>query len=303
MRWQRMDAAIALELDDIPQDRGTSAIAAESLNRPWPLTGATAFREITRTPPTKSLAEAGKDTKVKDQFAASATASARASVRYPLGDRPYTARSLTLNEVRAGDIHSFASPKEGRLVRVEGLAHIALALFLEIDANITAFTERPRHLIVGDSSYEMSYWCRLRSGEEQMLMVLSGASRGAQRATRRQHREAEALQEAARAAHLPLHFVHEADLLSQSDRLALAYRILPDVQNATRMINRGLLADEIITLCSRHERLRFSHIASALDSYEPADVQCVVAYLLHTGALVSDATNRLLRNTHLELAP
>jgi hypothetical protein len=246
---------------------------------------------------------ASKDLIMKDFSTASDTAAARIGVRYPLGDRPYTARALTLPEVRAGDIHSFHSPKEGRLVRVDGLAHIAQALLLELNSDITAFTERPRQLTVGGASYELSFWCRLRSGEERMLLVVSGAVHGAQRATRRQHREAEALLDAARAAHIPLQFVHEADLLAQPERLALAYRLLPDVQAAARLAHRGLLEDEIIAVCRRHQRLRFAQLAGALGNYVPADVQCVVAYLLHTGALLSDASDRLLRSTHLEVTP
>lgn len=230
-------------------------------------------------------------------------AAARTGVRYPLGDRPYTARALTLPEVRAGDIHSFHSPKEGRLVRVDGLAHIAQALLLELNPDITAYTERPRQLTIGTASYELSFWCRLRRGEERMLLVVPGTVQGAQRAARRQHREAEALLEAARAAYLPLQFVHEADLLAQPERVALAYRLLPDVQAAVRLANRGLLEDEIVAACRRHQRLRFAQLTGALGNYLPADVQCVVAYLLHTGALVSDASDRLLRSTCLEVAP
>ena len=247
---------------------------------------------------------ASKDLIMNDISSATGRAVARIGVRYPLGDRPYSARELTLPEVRAGDIHSFCSPKEGgRLVRVDGLARIAQALLLELNPDITAYTPRPRLLTVGDARYELCFWCSLRSGEEKMLLVVPGMVHGAQRATRRQHREAEALLDAARAAHLPLQFVHEADLLAQPERVALAYRLLPDVQTAARLANRGLLEDEIVALCSRHDRLRFAQLSGALGNYAPADVQCVVAYLLHTGALVSDASDRLLRSTTLELAP
>lgn len=238
-----------------------------------------------------------------ESLMASGSSASRMGITYPIGDRPYSARELTMPEVRAGDIHSFDSPKEGgRRVRVDGVANIAQALLLELDPGITAFTERPRQLTVENNRYELSFWCRLRSGEERMLLVVPGAAHGGQRATRRQHREAGALIDAARAAHVPLEFVYEADLLAQPERIALAYRLLPDVQTARLLTNRGVLEQEILTLIGRHERLRFSQLSGALGNFLPADVQCVVAYLLHAGALVSDASDRLTRSTLLGLS-
>lgn len=223
---------------------------------------------------------------------------------YPQGDRPYLARPLSLPEIRAGDVHSYASPKEGgRLVRVLGLARIAQAMLLEAAPHIVAYTERPRVLEVGNARYEICFWCREKTGEERMLMVVLGSSKPAPGGKRRAHRQAEALIDAARAAHLPLEFVHEADLLAQSDRIALAYRLLPDVQTALRLSNRGVLQDAILDQLSRHHRLRFSQLLTALEGYQPADVQGVLAYLVHGGTLACDATDRWLRSTTFEVVP
>lgn len=223
----------------------------------------------------------------------------------PPADRPFQARALTLPEIRRGDVHSFVSPKEGgRLVRVLGLARIAQALLIEMDFNIVAYVERPRVLKVGKERHEICFWHRDRHGEERMLMVVPGTRRvGAETRAHREHRRAEALIEAARAAHLPLQFVHEADVLAQGQRIALAYRLLPDVQSAQRLTNRGQLQDLILGLLAQHARLRFSQIVAGTDGYRPADVQCVLALLLHAGQLRCDATDRLLRNTVFEVAP
>lgn len=220
-------------------------------------------------------------------------------------ERPYTARDLTLAEVRAGDVHSFASPKEGgRLLRVVGLTRIAQSLLLEFEPSVVAYTPRPRMLQVGKERFEICFWLRERSGEERMLLIVPGARRaGAEGASRREHRRAEALIEAARAAHLPLQFVHEAELLAQGQRIALAYRLLPDVQSAVKLTNRGQLQDLILAVLAQHPRLRFSQVLAAADGYQPADVQCVLAYLLHAGLLHCDATDRILRQTNFEVAP
>lgn len=221
------------------------------------------------------------------------------------GDRPFQARALTLPEIRRGDVHSFVSPKEsGRLVRVLGLARIAQALLIEMDFNIVAYIERPRVLEVGKERHEICFWQRDRHGEERMLMIVPGTRRvGADTSARREHRRAETLIEAARAAHLPLQFVHEGDVLAQSQRIALAYRLLPDVQSAQQLTNRGQLQDLILELLAQHPRLRFSQIVAGTEGYHPADVQCVLAFLLHAGQLRCDAADRLLRNTLFEVVP
>lgn len=220
-------------------------------------------------------------------------------------ERPYAARELTLPELRAGDIHSFESPKEqGRLVRVVGIPRIAQALLLEFDPTIVAYVERPRILQVDRRHYELCFWCREQSGRERMLLVVThGQQEPGPGPKRRAHREAAALIEAASNAHLPLEFVAEADLLAQGPRVALAYSLLPGVQTALRLANRALLQAAIVDTLTLFPRMRFAQLLTALDGYASADVLCVLAYLLHAGAVTCDATERLLRSTTFEVRP
>jgi hypothetical protein len=173
---------------------------------------------------------------------------------------------------------------------------------MEFNPKVGAYTERPRVLSVGTALYEICFWWRDTSGEEHMLMIVMGTSSAAQAEKRRAHRDAEALIEAARAAHLPLEFIQERDVLAQSDRIALAYRLLPDVQTAIRLTNRGIVHDAIVDQLSRHHRLRFSQLTTALEGFQHADIQCVLAYLVHAGILTCDAKDRMLRSTCFEIA-
>lgn len=218
---------------------------------------------------------------------------------FPQTDRPFEARRLTLAELRAGDIHSYWSPKEGRLVRVSGLPSIALALLLEFDPNVVAFVERPRILCAGNDRYEISFWVRERSGVERMPLIVRSCDmeRGKGRAG---HRRAAALIEAATAAYIPLEFVLERDVLAQRAKIALAYRQLPSVQCATQLANRAQISDRIIAALDEFGRMRLAQLEAALGGYCEADLTCVLAYLLHQGQIQCNAEDRLRRSTLFE---
>lgn len=234
------------------------------------------------------------------EFASSPKTTARA-MQAPTSERPYQPRQLSLAEIRAGDVHSFSSPKEGgRLTRVVGIPALAQALLLEFDSNIDAFTERPRTLRCGTHVYEITFWCRERNGRERMLLLVSTASATRTGTGRRRHREAEALIDAAAAAHLPLEFVHESDLLARQHEIARAFRWLPAVQTAQRLANRLMVQNAILDMLSCFHRMRLSQITSALEGYSSADVQCVLADLAHQGVLVCDAVDRMRRSTVFE---
>jgi hypothetical protein len=212
-------------------------------------------------------------------------------------DYPYTSRTLTRRELQKLDIHTFNSPKEDtRMVRVVGLPNLALALRLEFDPTIIAYTERPRLLRCGADVYEFSYWYLERGGRETLALLVPTPDSAPAEGGRRRHRRAEQLLDAARAAHLPLSFVFESELVAQGQELATFLRMLPSVQIARRLANRYPLREHILRIVTQFDRCRLSQLVSALEGYAPADVQCVTCDLAHAGLLAFDAKAPL--NSH-----
>lgn len=203
-------------------------------------------------------------------------------------DRPYQSRELTRRELLRLDIHSFYSPKERRFVRVVGLAHLAMALQREFEPNCLEYVERPRMLTVGKEMYEFSFWTRSRNGRESLPLLVPTRSSVPVSSGRRRHREAEHLLAAAEAAHLPLEFVLETELLEQGAALASHLRMLASVQLAARQDNRPILRECVMTFVRSQERSRVSHIVSALGGYLMSDVRCVICDLVHAGQLDYD---------------
>lgn len=200
-------------------------------------------------------------------------------------DRPYIARDLTRRELLKEDIHSYYSPKERRLIRVIGLPNLAMGLQREFGPQIVAYVERPRILTVGKDRYEFAFWTQDRDGRESLLLLVPTGNSESVSGGRRRHRQAEALLAAAEAAHLPLHFVLETDLIEQRLSLASHIRMLPSVQLAARLDNRPVLRERILEFVVEQDRCRVSHIIRSLDQYLTSDVRCVVCDLIHAGLL------------------
>lgn len=200
-------------------------------------------------------------------------------------DRPYKARDLTRRELLKEDIHSYYSPKERRLIRVVGLPALSMALQREFGPQFVAYVERPRILTVGKDRYEFAFWTKDREGRESLLLLVPTGSSESVSGGRRRHRQAEALLAAAEAAHLPLQFVLETELIEQRISLASHIRMLPSVQLAARLDNRPVLRERILDFVVAQERCRVSHIFRSLDNYLTSDVRCVVCDLVHAGLL------------------
>lgn len=203
----------------------------------------------------------------------------------PPDDRPYQPRDLTKKELLREDIHSFFSPKEQRWIRVVGIAGLAIALQQEYAPFVTTYVERPRMLWVGKELYEFAIWTRERDGRETLLLLVPTRSSESVSGGRRRHRQAEALLAAAEAAHLPLKFVLETDLVEQGALLASYVRMLPGVQLAARLDNRIALRARILEFVASQNRCRVSYIVKSLDQYLMSDVRCVVCDLVHAGLL------------------
>lgn len=203
-------------------------------------------------------------------------------------DRPYQPRDLTRKELLREDIHSFFSPKEKRLVRVSGVPNLALMLQHEFGPQYTAFVERPRMLTVDKDIYEFASWTRDRDGRELLMLLVPTRSSESMSGGRRRHRKAEALLAAAEAAHLPLQFVLETELIEQGALLASHVRMLPGVQLAARLDNRPVLRERILDFVTNEQRCRISHILRGLERYLRSDVRCVVCDLVHAGLLKFD---------------
>lgn len=215
---------------------------------------------------------------------------------YPAVERPYSPRDLTRRELQKLDVHTFQSPKERRRVRVVGPA-LVLALRLEFDPDVVAYVERPRRLVCGPHTYEFSFWYRERSGREHLLLLVPTSESAPLAGGRRRHRQAEQLLDAAEAAHLPLRFEHESDLIAQSNETASWLRMLPSVQLAQRLENRLPLRTRIVQIVGQFERCRMSQLEAALDGYSPADVRCITCDLAHAGLLAFDAKASLHQHT------
>lgn len=218
-------------------------------------------------------------------------------------DRPHAPRLLTHRELIANDVHSYYSPKEQRDIRVIGIARVAQGLLFESDPNVVAYTERPRLLQVGNRSYELCFWYREKSGREHMRMVVLVNAQTPGSGTRRAHREAQALIDAAQAAYVPLEFVTEAELLAQGERVALAYRWLQDVTSAHAMPNRGHVETAVLNVFAQFGRQRLAQLLAAMPGYAEVDIQCVLASLLHDGRVWCDATDRIERGTAFGAVP
>jgi hypothetical protein len=211
----------------------------------------------------------------------------------PLADAAYEPRSLTRKELLRRDIYFFESPKLRRRITVVGPAALAAALEYEFNPQVELSVERPRRLAVESiGNIELSFWTRLKTGFEQ-LVLLTAFAEGPGGEARRDAGRREDIAAAARNAGLTLTLVAEKSFLPRAVANANRARVLPYVQCAAELTNADLLRDRIRELFVLQPRNSFQRIEYALSSFDPRDVRAVTCELIHGGHLQLDWSTRL----------
>lgn len=209
---------------------------------------------------------------------------------------PFSARLLTRSERRRGDLYIYRSPKLSRLVQLIGCVNMALALTLEFNPDVIAYTERPRKLsLASATSIELTFWTRERKGRERFWLVVAASDTTHPSTPRREHRRARDIIEAANAAHIAVEFFFEDDLRRQSATLSTWYKLLPYVQTARHLPHRESLSQRIRALFQIMAQATVEHIELELQAFHSADVRAVLFDLVHCGELMMADPARLGR--------
>lgn len=213
--------------------------------------------------------------------------------------RPFTARGLTPAERKRRDVFSFRSCKENRQVDVIGPLQLGFRLQLELNPTVTAVTERPRTLKVGDKQIELSFWWRHRTGREHFALLIPDPDTLPGPDGRRRPRQIERLRLAAQDASIDLQLVTEDQVRDQEHRTELAFQLLPWVQSAARLKADLVIRQEVMVAVRRYARCTVDQLQQDLAMFPASHVLIVVAELIYLGAIDTDARRRLMRRSLL----
>lgn len=212
-------------------------------------------------------------------------------------ERPFKPRLLGHAEFKRRDVYRFISPKEGRAVDVCGPFELAFWLTLEFTPDVTAITERPRRLDVGTSPVELTCWWRERSGREQFALLIPDADTIPGSDGKRRPRHVERLRAAASDASIGLVLVTEDTVRLRTARVQLYHHLLGFVQSARSLKSGLVIRQEVLAVVSPCPRIRVEQITAELARLPENAVHIVIAELIHLGALETDATTRLCKQS------
>lgn len=212
-------------------------------------------------------------------------------------DRPFQPRALGNAEFKRVDVYCFVSPKEDRVVHVVGPYALGYRLQLEFDPLVTAVTERPRQLSLGDRKIELTFWLRRRTGREQYILLVPDADTIPGTDGRRRPRQAERLRAAASDANIDLHLVHERDVKDKAAKIGLWFHLLGFVQSAQQLKSDIAIRGEVLEAVARRDRCQVDQVVAELSRIPAPHIHIVIAELLYLGALSTDALTRLCRSS------
>ena len=218
-------------------------------------------------------------------------------------ERPFKPRLLGHAEFKRRNAHRFISPKEGRAVDVCGPFELAYWLQLEFNPDVTAITERPRKLGVGTTSIELTCWWRERSGRERFALLIPDMDTIPGSDGKRRPRQIERLRAAANDAGIGLELVTEDTVKLKSARVELYYHLLGFVQSAQSLKSGLVVRQEVLGIVSLYPRVRVEQVTSELARLSEDAVHIVIAELIHLGAIETDATARLCKQSLLWRTP
>jgi hypothetical protein len=200
-------------------------------------------------------------------------------------------------EFKRVDVYCFVSPKENRVVNIVGPYALGFRLQLEFDPAVTAVTERPRLLEVGEHTIELSFWWRERSGREHFALLVPDADTIPGTDGRRRPRQLERLRAAAQDAGIALRLVTEQEVKDKAVRTELHFHLLGFVQSARQLKSGLVLRGDVLQVVSMRDRCRVDQVVTELARVPASHVHIVIAELIFLGALATDATSRLCSNS------
>jgi hypothetical protein len=212
-------------------------------------------------------------------------------------------RLLSHAEFKRRDVYRFISPKEGRAVDVCGPFELAFRLQLEFTPEVTAITERPRKLNLGTTPVELTCWWRERSGRERFALLIPDAETIPGSDGKRRPRQIERLRAAATDAGLGLELVTEDAVRLKTARIELYYHLLGFVQSARSLKSGLVIRREVLHVVSLYPRVRVEQVTTELARLPEDAVHIVIAELIYLGAIETDATARLCKQSLLWRTP